>query len=167
MPGERGYSGSAVVGRHVFVMGGGNLHEWLREVVCLDTASGAWSKCADLSTPRGSPGCAAVGGRVYAAGGGLQDSYYDTVEVYDPALDRWTPGEALLRGLRGLRSVLRVLRGRCSVWPGRPQRRRGPRIGCFPCVGGPLPASLPPSTCWAIASWGLRTLPCPPLPHHH
>lgn len=44
MPIERGYGGSVAIGRSVYVMGGGNNNEWLRDTQRLDTATGQWTQ---------------------------------------------------------------------------------------------------------------------------
>lgn len=46
-----------------------------------------------MSSVRGCAGTAALGGRLYVMGGGTADSQFDTLEIFNPELNAWMPGE--------------------------------------------------------------------------
>lgn len=54
MPVMRGYGCSGVLGGQLYVMGGGNSHEWLGDCQRLDLRTGRWAAVSDLqrSGPR-------------------------------------------------------------------------------------------------------------------
>lgn len=47
MPLMRGYGCSAVLGHHLYVMGGGKSSEWLSDCQRLDVRTGAWTAVSD------------------------------------------------------------------------------------------------------------------------
>jgi N-acetylneuraminic acid mutarotase len=55
-----------------------------------------WRRAAPLPTPRDGIGIAALASKVYVVGGRSGDGAVSAlVDIYDPALDRWSPGPAL------------------------------------------------------------------------
>jgi len=64
------------------------------------SSSGTWTTRSPLLEARQEVGVAVLQGRIYVAGGFRQDrSSANTVEVYDPALDRWTMAAPMPQGL--------------------------------------------------------------------
>lgn len=46
-----------------------------------------------MSCVRGCAGTATLGGRLYVMGGGTADSQFDTLEIFNPEINAWMPGE--------------------------------------------------------------------------
>ncbi len=98
------HAAAALSDGRVLVCGGYNTDATSRDLLgqqpstsvqIFDPASGKWSECAPLKTPRARH--AAVGlpdGRV-AVIGGFFNSPLNSVEIYDPITDRWAAGTAL------------------------------------------------------------------------
>jgi N-acetylneuraminic acid mutarotase len=122
MPTARGGGAAAVIGTLVYVVGGrppaGNAFE------VFDTASGNWTALEDLPQTlpdRNHLAAAAIGGKVYVAGGrymggGFSSPLTDSLDVYDPAVPRWSQVEPMLRPRGGINGV--ALFGCFFVWGG-------------------------------------------------
>jgi len=70
LPGKRGGTGAAGVGRRVVSVGGEAPGGTIRAVYAFNVLRGRWSRLPNLPTPRHGLGVAAVGHRVYVIGGG-------------------------------------------------------------------------------------------------
>ena len=74
-----------------------------------------------MSTLRGCAGCTTLGGRLYVVGGGTADGQFDTVEIFNPEINAWMPGEVWDPGLRprlrGLGLAVRCAKGLCGSTP--------------------------------------------------
>ena len=70
VPGTRGGTAAAVVGRYVVSAGGEEPRGTIASVFRFDTAANVWDPLPPLPTPRHGLGAAAVAGVVYAIGGG-------------------------------------------------------------------------------------------------
>lgn len=92
---KRGYGSSAVLGNHLYVMGGGNSTEWLGDCLRLDLHTWRWEQAPSMSCVRGCAGTATLGGRLYVIGGGTADSQFDTLEIFNPEINAWMPGPKL------------------------------------------------------------------------
>ncbi|PRW44996.1 ring canal kelch-like protein isoform X2 isoform A [Chlorella sorokiniana] len=92
---KRGYGSSAVLGHHLYVMGGGNSTEWLGDCMRLDLHTGRWEQAPSMASVRGCAGSATLGGRLYVMGGGTADNQFDTLEIFNPEINAWMPGPKL------------------------------------------------------------------------
>jgi N-acetylneuraminic acid mutarotase len=87
---------------------------------CVNLAAGqAWTKRADMPTPRYDFSTSVVNGKIYAIGGGV--SFYTktglkTVEEYDPATDTWTKKKDMPTGRQALSTC--VVNGRIYAMGG-------------------------------------------------
>jgi N-acetylneuraminic acid mutarotase len=70
LPGKRGGTGAAGVGRWIVSVGGESPPGTIRTVFAFDVEGRRWRKLPNLPTPRHGLGVAAVGRRVYVIGGG-------------------------------------------------------------------------------------------------
>lgn len=70
VPGRRGGTGAAGIGRWIVSVGGEATSGTIRTVFRYDLRTRRWSRLPDLPTPRHGLGVAAVGGKVYVMGGG-------------------------------------------------------------------------------------------------
>ncbi|PSC70412.1 Kelch motif containing isoform B [Micractinium conductrix] len=95
MPLMRGYGCSAVLGHHLYVMGGGKSSEWLSDCQRLDVRTGAWTADPQMAGLRGCAGAAALGNRIYVCDGGVADNYYETVEILNPEMGAFMTGPKL------------------------------------------------------------------------
>jgi hypothetical protein len=92
LPEARSAGGAAVVGAHVYVVGGfdATRHE-LKSAYAYDPATDAWRKIADLPTPRQHLAVTDFREEVCALGGYAGNGSPTTiVECYDPATDKWS-----------------------------------------------------------------------------
>lgn len=108
LPAARGSANALVVNGRIHVIGGATLpagvkEEWLhpsRNVSVgthevYDPAANAWSKRADMPTPRNHAAAGVIDGRIYVAGGRAGSVFIpnalnvDLVEEYNPATDQW------------------------------------------------------------------------------
>lgn len=72
VPGSRGGTGAAAVGRTIVSVGGEAPGGTIRTVFAYDVAKRRWRRLPDLPTPRHGLGVVAFNGRVYVLGGGPQ-----------------------------------------------------------------------------------------------
>jgi N-acetylneuraminic acid mutarotase len=108
VPAARGSANALVVDGRIHLIGGATLptgtkEEWLhpsRNVsvgthLVYDPAANAWSKRADMPTPRNHAAAGVIDGRIYVAGGRAGSVFIpnalnlDLVEEYNPATDQW------------------------------------------------------------------------------
>ena len=122
MPTARGGGAAAVIGTHVYVVGGrppaGNAFERY------DVLDDAWTPLPDL--PQALPdrnhlAAAAIGGKVYVAGGRYMGGSFsspltDSLDVFDPDAGSWSPAAPMLRPRGGVNGV--ALFGCFFVWGG-------------------------------------------------
>jgi N-acetylneuraminic acid mutarotase len=72
VPGKRGGTGAAAVGRSVVSIGGEEFAGTIRSVFAYDVRTRRWRQLPDLPTPRHGLGVVGAAGRVYAIAGGMQ-----------------------------------------------------------------------------------------------
>ena len=99
LPTLRSHVATQVVSGKIYAIGGWDrqegLHTAFSSVAVYDPATNAWTKRADMPTPRWLPASAVVHGKIFVIGGtavagtGRQHNLH-TVEVYDPETDTWT-----------------------------------------------------------------------------
>jgi hypothetical protein len=90
MPTPRGAAGTAVIGDHLYVVGGMNAGRPLATLEIFDFTTGTWSTGAAMRRGREHVVAAARGGRLYVAGGrDLTSDALRIVERYDPGRAKW------------------------------------------------------------------------------
>jgi hypothetical protein len=72
IPGTRGGTGAAAIGRIIVSAGGEEPAGTIRSVFALDTRTRRWRRLPDLPTPRHGLGVVAAAGRIYVIGGGVR-----------------------------------------------------------------------------------------------
>ncbi len=70
-----------------------------------------------MSSVRGCAGCATLFGRMYMLGGGTADSQFDTVEIFNPEINAWMPGEGCSDFCRQQASSVRFTSGLAATSP--------------------------------------------------
>jgi non-specific serine/threonine protein kinase len=103
MPGARAAGGAAVLGDHIFIVGGvGENGDWIRDTWAYDTA-GRWSTDLDpLPTPRDHLAVGTYRGKVCAAGGNGATQKF---ECFDPAHNEWSWMPDLRKPVIGGRAI--------------------------------------------------------------
>jgi N-acetylneuraminic acid mutarotase len=103
MPGARAAGGAAVLGDHIFIVGGvGANGDWIRDFWAYD-AAGRWSTDLDpLPTPRDHLAVGTYRGWVCAAGGNGATQKF---ECFDPARNQWSWMPDLRKPVIGGRAV--------------------------------------------------------------
>lgn len=130
-PMSRWAHAAAVLDGRIYVIGGaGGDNKVVGSTEAYDPATGTWSACADMPTPRFFPISGEIDGRIWVVGGVTSGGPASTqeermrsrkllsvVEVYDPARGRWTT-ETPLATARGWFSAS-VVNRRIYVFGGR------------------------------------------------
>lgn len=107
LPMELGSAGAAILGRTLYVFGGGladrsgsSSATWS---IDLDAPGDGWTRRADMPEAINHFGYAAVGGRIFVVGGqfGLEGAaeYRQTTFIYNPATGRWSRGAPMPRAI--------------------------------------------------------------------
>jgi hypothetical protein len=107
MPYAVGYSGIAVVGNTIYLIGGASTPSTtpIATTMAYDPSSDTWTQKADMPTARNGLAACVVDGRIYAIGGTTENwatVSYKHVEVYDPGTDTWSRKADLPTGRWGL-----------------------------------------------------------------
>jgi N-acetylneuraminic acid mutarotase len=122
MPTARGAGAAAAIDDKIYVVGGRPPAENAFEVY--DISDNMWTPLPDLPTAandRNHLAATAIGGKVYVAGGrynggGFSSPMTDRLDIYDPGMNMWTPGAALLRPRGGVNGIAAF--GCFFVWGG-------------------------------------------------
>jgi N-acetylneuraminic acid mutarotase len=102
LPAAQILAGAAVVNDKIYFVGGYVLTGCGAITSCpvgttleYDPATDAWTRRADMPTPRYSAATVAYGGKVYVIGGSNLNGVLGTTEVYDPAANAWSTGASM------------------------------------------------------------------------
>jgi N-acetylneuraminic acid mutarotase len=69
-------------------------------------AANKWGLVAEISTLRDHSGAVVLDEKIYSMGGRGGGKFLNTVEIYDPALDKWTPGPSMIHARSGFGTVV-------------------------------------------------------------
>jgi hypothetical protein len=92
------YSGAAVIGSQLFIIGGCTGSDCgggtVPTVAVFDAVANSWSNAAPMHVARNNMAVGVINGKIYVAGGGggglNYNKQYNSLEVYDPAVNAWT-----------------------------------------------------------------------------
>ena len=82
-------AGVASLNGMLYVVGGFDGKDYLRDVDCYDPLTNSWTSIAALNQSRSAAGVTVMKGRLYALGG-FNGQFLSTVEVFDPQLNQWS-----------------------------------------------------------------------------
>ncbi len=98
----RSHCAVAVVNDKIYVLGGGGPNfQSLDSSVVYDPKVDEWSDVSPMPTRRSGTVTAVIGGKIYVMAGGFKHPdgtfrFLNKVEIYDPELDQWQDGPALI-----------------------------------------------------------------------
>lgn len=103
MPNARAYSGAAVVGDIIYVIGGmqgvSSSAPKSDKIDAYDPVANTWdTSLTPMPTARAGMAVAAVGEKIYVIGGRLATGSTDVMEIYDTTLDTWETASTQLPG---------------------------------------------------------------------
>ncbi|KAJ6344163.1 hypothetical protein OIU76_005812 [Salix suchowensis] len=82
--------GFEVIGKKVYLLGGGGWLDATNEVFCYDVSTNSWTQVASLSTARCDSACQVYDGKIYAIGGlaSTRSAPYSW-DIFDPRTNSW------------------------------------------------------------------------------
>jgi N-acetylneuraminic acid mutarotase len=119
LPTPRDHLVVAVVGRHLYALGGrlfGNYARNLRVNEVYDPQTNEWRRRPDIPTARSGGAAAVVGDTIFLFGGEAPAGTFDQTEAYDPGRDAWTTLPPMPTARHGLGAV--AIAGRIFVVAG-------------------------------------------------
>ena len=82
-------AGVAALNGMLYIMGGFDGKDYLKDVECYDPQTDTWTNVAPLSQSRSATGVTVMKDRLYALGG-FNGQFLSSVEVFDPRLNQWS-----------------------------------------------------------------------------
>jgi N-acetylneuraminic acid mutarotase len=118
MPTARSAGAAAVIGNLIYVAGGRPPRG--QDLAVYDTVNNQWSTLTNMPTARNHLAAAAIDGKVYVAGGRLGSGFTspmtNALEVFDPALGRWSTRAPMPTTRGGVNGI--AANGCLFVWGG-------------------------------------------------
>lgn len=91
MPTARAYMGTAVLGDHLYVIGGYSTNGYLELVERYNPATNTWQAMNPMNVRRANAGIGVLNDQIYVLGGQNNNGdHLQSVEVYDQATTKWT-----------------------------------------------------------------------------
>ena len=85
----RSVAGVAALDGLLYVIGGFDGNNYLRDVDVYDPQTNSWTPVCPLNDKRSAASVAVMKGRIFAMGG-FNDQFMSSVEVYDPTINQWS-----------------------------------------------------------------------------
>lgn len=84
----RSVAGVAALDDRLYVIGGFDGHDYLKDVEYYDPRSNTWSTIQPLNRARSAACVTVMKGRIFVIGG-FNGQFLDSVEVFDPRMNGW------------------------------------------------------------------------------
>lgn len=86
---SRSVAGVAALNGRLYVIGGFDGRDYLKDVECYDPQTDTWSQIEPLNRPRSAACVTVMKDRLFVLGG-FNGQFLDSVEVYDPRVNGWS-----------------------------------------------------------------------------
>ena len=90
----RSVAGVTALNGRLYVIGGFDGHDYLKDVECYDPQTNTWTLMQPLNRARSAACVTIMNGRLFVLGG-FNGQFLDSVEVFDPLMNGWSFASSL------------------------------------------------------------------------